>query len=132
MTYSRACSVLSSAKTLRAAELSGWSCLASWGDSIVNSATCAFFLRVKGFGDLLVTRISYFEFETVDRELATTSWCSPEYCSVGWIIPAVFVMVRRLMPASIVMHWSGMMVSWFLMVTLWCLETVSLSSEAIA
>ena len=55
---------------------------------------------------------------TVDSEFATTSWWSPEYCSLGWIIPVVFVMVRRLMPASIVMHWSGMMVSWFLMVTL--------------
>ena len=43
----------------------------------------------------------------------------------------VFVRVGRLMPASIVMHWSGMMVSWLLMVTLWCLETVSLSSAEI-
>ena len=112
------CFVLSSAKTLRAAELSGWSCLASWGDSIVNSATFAFFLRVKGLGEVLVTRIAILEFVTVDSELATTSWWSPEYCSVAWILPVVFVMVRRLMPASIVMHWWGMMVSWFLMVTL--------------
>ena len=124
--------MLSSASTLRTAELSGWSCLASWGDNIVISATFAFFLRVKGFGDVLVTRISMFEFETVDSELATTGWCSPEYCSVGWMIPVVFVIVRRLMPASIVMHWSGIMVSWFLMVTLWCRETVSLSSAEIA
>ena len=58
MTYSSACSVLSSDKTLRAAELSGWSCLASRGDSIVNSATFAFFLKVKGLGEVLVTRVS--------------------------------------------------------------------------
>ena len=74
MTYSSACSVLSSASTLRAAELSG---LASWGNNMVNSATFAFFLRVNGFGDVLVTRISIFDFVTVDSELATTSWCSP-------------------------------------------------------
>ena len=84
----------------------------------MSSATFAFFLRVKGLGEVLVTRISILKFVTVDSDLATTSWWSPEYCSVGWIIPVVFVMVRRLMPASIVMHWLGMMVSWFLMVTL--------------
>ena len=99
---------------------------------MVNSARFVFFLRVNGFGDVLVTLISILEFVTVDRELATTSWCSPEYGSVGLMIPVVFVRVRRLMPASIVTHWSGMMVSWVLVVTLWYLEIVSLSSAEIA
>ena len=67
----------------------------------------AFFLRVKGLGEVLVNRISILEFVTVDSELASTRWWSPEYCSVGWIIPVVFVMVRKLMPASIVMHFIG-------------------------
>ena len=50
---------------------------------IVNSATVAFFLRVNGFGEVLVTRTSILEIEAVDRDLATTIWFSPEYGLVG-------------------------------------------------
>ena len=56
LTYSFAWSVLSSARTLRAAELSGCICLASCGDKMENSAIVAFILRVNGFGEVLVTR----------------------------------------------------------------------------
>ena len=111
LTYSRAWSELSSVNTLSAAEFSGCSCFASCGDRIVNFAEVGFFLSVNGAGEVLVTRTSILEFRTVEIELALAIWLSPEYCSVGWIMPVVLVRVRRLIPASIVTHGSGMMVS---------------------
>ena len=48
----------------------------------MTSATVAFFLKVNRFCEVLATRTLILKNFLVDRELATTIWCSPEYGSV--------------------------------------------------